>query len=57
MICLAATATLYTGENKTPNVNDPVKKNIMMQKYQKLRLNILPHLLITSLRAKYSIKK
>ena len=50
---LATTTTLTAVENKIPNVTDLVKKNIMMQRYQKLRTNILLPLIIINLRMLY----
>ena len=49
---LATTTTLTAVENKIPNVTDLVKKN-MMQRYQKLRTNILLPLIIINLRMLY----
>ena len=49
---LANVAALNAVENKIPNVSDLVKKEIKMQKYQKLRLNISPHLIAINLRLK-----
>ena len=46
---LATIVVLYAVKNKIPKVSDLVKKHIMMQKYQIWRLNILLHLVITSL--------
>ena len=34
-----------------------VKKHIIMEKYQTLRLNILPHLIITNLQVKYLMQR
>ena len=51
---LATTTTLTAVENKIPNVTDLVKKKqIMMQRYQKLRTNILLPLIIINLRMLY----
>ena len=52
---LATTTTTLTAvENKIPNVTDLVKKKqIMMQRYQKLRTNILLPLIIINLRMLY----
>ena len=38
---LPTTAALTTVENKIPNVSDPVKKQIMMEKYQKWKKKYL----------------
>ena len=46
---LATIVVLYAVKNKIPKVSDLVKKHIMMQKYQIWRLNIVLHLVITSL--------
>ena len=47
---LSTTAALTTVENKMPNVSDLFKKQIMMQKYQKWKINILLLLIIISSR-------
>ena len=54
---LATTAALNAVESKIPNVSNLVKKQIVLQKYQILSLNILPHLIIISLRVKYSMQR
>ena len=46
---LAQSAALNELKNKIPNVNNLVKKQAMMQKYQMLGLNILPRLIIINL--------
>ena len=46
---LATIVVLYAVKNKIPKVSDLVQKHIMMQKYEIWRLNILLHLVITSL--------
>ena len=43
---LATTATLSVVGNKIPSVIDLVQKQNMMQKYQALRANISPHLVV-----------
>ena len=60
---LATTAALNAVENKIPNIINLVKKKkkkkkkqIMMQKYETLNLNILPHLIITNFRMKYLVQ-
>ena len=47
-ITSASSLATTTIENKIPNVNDLVKKQIMIQKYDLLRRSILPHLIITT---------
>ena len=44
-------------ENKLWNVTDLVKKQMMMWKKKKQRLNISPHLIIISLRMAYLTKR
>ena len=46
---LATTAVLTAVENKIPEVNNLVKKQIMIQKYQILNLNILLQLITINL--------
>ena len=46
---LATTAVLNAVENKIPEVNNLVKKQIMIQKYQILNLNILLQLITINL--------
>ena len=46
---LATTAMLTAVENKIPEVNNLVKKQIMIQKYQILNLNILLQLITINL--------
>ena len=46
---LATTAVLTPVENKIPEVNNLVKKQIMIQKYQILNLNILLQLITINL--------
>ena len=46
---LATTAALNAVGNKIPSVSDPFKKQNMMQKYQVLRVNISPHLVVINL--------
>ena len=41
MTNLTTNAALTTVENKIPNVSDPVKKQIMMEKYQKWKKKYL----------------
>ena len=53
IIGLVAKAALSAVENKTPNVSDLVKKQIMIQKYQKLTKNILLLLIIINLQMIY----
>ena len=50
VINLATTTALSAVENKIPKVSNLVKKQIMMQKYQTLRKNILLLLIIVNLR-------
>ena len=40
-------------KNEIRNVTNPVKKQIIIQKYQTLRLNVSPHLIIIRLQVKY----
>ena len=49
---LATTTALTAVENKIANVNNVVKKQIMMQKCQTWNLNISLYLITTSLRMK-----
>ena len=56
IIGLVANAALSAVENKTLNVSDPVKKQIMIQKYQKLTKNILLLLIIINLQMIYLFK-
>ena len=46
---LATTAVLTAVENKIPEVNNLVKKQVMIQKYQILNLNILLQLITINL--------
>ena len=50
-------AALNTVKNKIPNVGDLVKKQIMMQKYLILRLNILTYLIVINLQMKYLMQR
>ena len=49
IIGLATTPVLTAVENKIPEVNNLVKKQIMIQKYQILNLNILLQLITINL--------
>ena len=49
---LATTTELNDVKNKIPNISILVKKQIMTQKYQTLKKNILPFLVIINLRVK-----
>ena len=44
-------------EKKIPNVSDPVKRQIMTQKYQTLRVNVLSLLITINLRMKYLMQR
>ena len=55
--CLATTAALTTAENKITNVGDLVKKEIIMQTYQKWKIMILPLLIIISSRVMHLMQK
>ena len=46
---LATSGALYAVENKIPDVNSLVKKKIMMEKYQTLKINILLQLITINL--------
>ena len=53
---LASTAAVNAVENRIPHTNDFVKtkkKQILMQKYQTLKVNISPHLIMINLWVKY----
>ena len=54
---LSTTAALTTVENKMPNVSDLFKKQIMMQKYQKWKINILLLLIIISSRVTHLMQR
>ena len=54
---LTTTAAPNAVDNKIPDLSNLVKKQIMMQKYQILSLNILPHLIIIDLRIIYFMER
>ena len=54
---LATTAAVNAIKNKIPIISNQVTKNVIMQKYQILSLNILPRLIIINLQTKYIMQR